>query len=557
MKKTLFLLFVSFALIVQSAEQVDLSAVHRIRYEAFSNGKVMDHLFYLSDVYGPRLTASPGFNKAAEWAVQELKSWGMSSAHLESWGKFGRSWSIRRFDAHIVQPFYSPVMAYPNAWCDGTSGVLRADLVYAPLFQWWEDDDRRDPAKFFRHIKDFTEKYKGQLRGKIVMIDPKREIPQTTTAPSERYDEKALTTLEQAPEPFALVPYEWPITHLPDDPKIRDRFYTGLPLEVRSDFWDQVDKARDAFITLLRDEGAVGVFTVSRTGIGGTWNTTDAASFRSGDPVSPPSISLQREQYDRLARMLEKKMQVTTEMDLQVDFPSEDVEATNVIAEIPGGKKKDELVMLGGHLDSWHSGTGATDNGAGCAVAMEAMRILKTLGLAMDRTVRLALWSGEEQGLMGSRAYIKQHFADPVTMKLKPEQAKVSGYFNLDNGSGKIRGVYLQDNDMMRPIFKDWFEPFADLGADTIVIRNTGGTDHLSFDAVGIPGFQFIQDPLDYDTRTHHSNIDVYDHAEPGDLMQASAIMATFVYNTANRAEMLPRKPLPNPLPPKKESANP
>jgi len=218
------------------------------------------------------------------------------------------------------------------------------------------------------------------------------------------------------------------------------------------------------------------------------------------------------------------------------------------VAEIPGGAKADEVVMVGAHLDSWHAGTGATDNASGCAVAMEAVRILKALDLKLDRTVRLALWSGEEQGIFGSRGYVRKHYGDAVTMELRPEHETFSGYFNLDNGSGKIRGVYLQENDMMRPIFSAWLAPFADLGVGTISIRNTGGTDHLSFDAVGLPGFQFIQDPLDYGSRTHHSNVDVYDHAVPADLMQASAVMASVLYNAANREERLPRKPLPRPL---------
>ena len=263
-------------------------------------------------------------------------------------------------------------------------------------------------------------------------------------------------------------------------------------------------------------------------------------------------ISLAPEPYDRLCRLAEKKIPAKVELEMEARFYDDAPDGTNVVAEIPGGAKKGEVVMLGAHLDSWHSGTGATDNAAGSAVVLEAMRILKTLGLPMRRTVRLALWTGEEQGIFGSRGYVKNHFADPVTMQTLPEHAKLAGYFNVDNGTGKIRGVYLQGNDMMRPVFKAWLAPFEDLGATTISIRDTGGTDHLPFDAVGLPGFQFIQDPLDYSSRTHHSNIDVYDHVQAGDLMQASAIVASFVYNAATRPEMLPRKPLPKPLPAKR-----
>jgi Zn-dependent M28 family amino/carboxypeptidase len=254
---------------------------------------------------------------------------------------------------------------------------------------------------------------------------------------------------------------------------------------------------------------------------------------------------------------VERKVPVKVEVELRARFHDDNPDGVNVIAEIPGGKKKDEVVMLGAHLDSWHGGTGATDNAAGSAVVLEAFRILKTLNVPMERTVRLALWSGEEEGLFGSRGYVREHFGDPVTMALKPEHARLAAYFNIDNGTGKIRGVYLQGNDMVRPIFEQWLSPFSDMGATALSIRNTGGTDHESFDAVGLPGFQFIQDPLDYDTRTHHSTLDVYDHLQAGDLMQASAILASFVYNAATRPEMLPRKPLPKALPPKREAGRP
>jgi Zn-dependent M28 family amino/carboxypeptidase len=252
---------------------------------------------------------------------------------------------------------------------------------------------------------------------------------------------------------------------------------------------------------------------------------------------------------------MDHKIPVTLQFNIQNQIIEDQTDSVNVVAEIPGNAKKDEIVMLGAHLDSWHGGTGATDNAAGSAVVMEAARILKTLNLNMDRTVRMALWSGEEEGLLGSKAYVKEHFADRETMKLASEHAKMAGYFNYDNGTGKIRGIYLQGNDMARPIFESWLEPFKDLGASTVTIRNTGGTDHQSFDAIGLPGFQFIQDPMDYTTRTHHSNMDVYDRVQPGDLMQCSAIMATFVYNTAVRAEMIPRIPMPKAIPAERQRA--
>jgi Zn-dependent M28 family amino/carboxypeptidase len=265
--------------------------------------------------------------------------------------------------------------------------------------------------------------------------------------------------------------------------------------------------------------------------------------------VPPPSIAITPEQYNRIFRLVDKGIPARVEVEAKTEFYRDSLDSVNVIAELPGGAKKDELVMIGAHLDSVDAGLGATDNAAGCAVMIEVMRILKALDLKLDRTVRMALWGGEEQGLLGSKAYVKERFGDPETMKLTPAHAKLAAYFNVDNGTGKIRGVYLQGNDMARPIFKAWLEPFQDLGATTLAISNTGGTDHLSFDAVGLPGFQFIQDPVEYETRTHHSNMDLYDRLQMPDLMQAAAIVASFVYHAANRAEKLPREPLPEPQP--------
>jgi Zn-dependent M28 family amino/carboxypeptidase len=295
------------------------------------------------------------------------------------------------------------------------------------------------------------------------------------------------------------------------------------------------------------------VISTGYRGDGGTVFASTGGSRETKDPVPPPSIVLTPEHYNRMTRLLEKKVPVKIEVETRATFHTETQDAFNVIAEIPGGTKKEEVVMLGGHLDSWHGGTGATDNAAGCSVAIEAMRILKTLNITPLRTVRMGLWSGEEQGLLGSRAYVKERFADRETMSLRADHAKLAAYFNLDNGTGKVRGVYLQGNDMVRPIFEAWLAPFKDLGATTLSIRNTGGTDHLSFDNVGLPGFQFIQDPVEYNSRTHHSNMDVYDYVQKADMMQASAIMASFVYNAAMRPEMLPRKPLPKPQPAKPE----
>lgn len=544
-------LFVLITVLAIPSNEVDLMVVHKIKQEALQNGKVMDHLFYLTDVNGPRLTGSPGFLSAANWIVKEIQGWGISNSKLESWGQFGRNWSFQKLTSNMIKPAYQPLHAYPLAWSPSTNGSVKAEVVYAPLLQKSEEWMRSDPTRLLDKIKAYETKYKGQLRGKIVLVDPQREITPATNPQFKRFDEKELSEMTEAPEPFAAPVLHWPILTLPEDEQKRDEFEESLPLEIDADLWEQQQKSVDQFNALLAREGAVAVMTASRRGIGGTLYAQEGSSWHSDAPLGPPMFAMEPEQYTRMIRLIEKKIPVELEVELQVTMPDQPVEGMNVVAEIPGGKKKDEIVMIGAHLDSWHSGTGATDNAAGCAVVMEALRILKALNLTMDRTVRLALWSGEEQALYGSRGYVKKHFGDPVTMKLMPEHSKISGYFNIDNGTGKIRGVYLQGNDMMRPIFEEWFRPFKDLGVTTLTIRNTSGTDHLSFDAVGIPGFQFIQDPDDYGTRTHHSSIDVYDHAQSADLMQASAVLASVVYNTANRSEMLPRKPLPKPLPPK------
>ena len=255
------------------------------------------------------------------------------------------------------------------------------------------------------------------------------------------------------------------------------------------------------------------------------------------------------EHYGRIWRLLQKKIPVRLEMNIENKFYDDDLNSFNIIGEIPGTDKADELVMLGAHFDSWHTGTGATDNAAGSGVMLEAMRILKATGLRMRRTVRLALWTGEEEGLLGSRAYVTQHFADRTDMKLKTEHGKLTGYFNVDNGTGAIRGVYSQGNEGIAPIFQTWMQPLKSLGMTTLSIRSTGGTDHLSFDGVGLPGFQFIQDPIEYNARTHHSNMDVYERIQAPDMMKNAAIVASFVYLAANRDDKLPRKPLPPPQP--------
>jgi carboxypeptidase Q len=547
------LIAVASALPVAAEEKVDLATIHRIKEEAFKNSKVMDHLFYLTDINGPRLTNSPGQRAAADWAVKSLKSWGIESARLEKWGTFGRGWSLSRFAMSLREPTYASLPGVPLAWSSATKGMVSGGAVLAPLFtaQEIERSENRDPAKLARRIERYVAENKGKLNGKFVLLTEARELPPPIEAPASRLDDKALAGIAEAPVPYVAPRVEWPIASLPDDPKKRQQLLDAAPNEVVAELRLRARRTRNRLNAFFKEEGALAIVSGDSRGTGSIVFAEAGGSWETGAPVPPPMISMAPESYDRLCRLVEKKIPVKLELDMEASFDDTSPDGMNVVAEIAGGAKQDEVVMMGAHLDSWHSGTGATDNAAGSAVVLEAMRILKTLGLPMDRTVRLALWTGEEQGILGSRGYVKNHFADRVTMKTLPEHAKLSGYFNLDNGTGKIRGIYLQGNDMMRPVFKAWLAPFEDMGATTISIQGTGGTDHLPFDDVGLPGFQFIQDPLDYGSRTHHSNIDVYDHVQEGDLMQAAAILASFVYDAATRPDMLPRKPLPKPLPPK------
>jgi len=508
-------------------EQVDLGVVHKIRDEALQNSQVMEHLFYLTDVSGSRLTNSPGFFSAADWIVKRLGEWGIS-AHQEKWGPFGRGWTSTRFSAQMLEPQSVPLIGAPLAYTPGTNGPVTGEPLIVAI-----------------NTESDFDKYKGTLKGKIVLLGPGRDLQMSLQPLASRRTDADLATLAQAPEAGQGGRGQAP----PGAAAIGGR--QGGPGGGNNQFQRALNK-------FLADEGAaVVVRAAAGRSEGGTVFAQGGGTRDPKDPVPPPMVVLTPEHYNRIARLLDHKIPVKLEFNIEARFIDDRMDSVNVIGEIPGGRKRDEVVMIGAHLDSWHSGTGATDNAAGSAVMMEVMRILKTLNLRLDRTVRLALWSGEEQGLLGSRAYVTEHFAAREDMKLKPEHARLSGYFNVDNGSGKIRGVYLQGNDAMRPVFEAWLKPFEDVGATTISIRNTGGTDHLSFDAVGLPGFQFIQDPLDYDSRTHHSNMDVYDRLQRADLMQMAAVVASFVYNAANRDEMLPRKPAPKPQPAPPPPANP
>ena len=491
-------------ILAQIQEPIDLDAIYKIKDEGLQRSQVMDVLSYLTDVHGPRLTGSPNIKAASEYARDKLISWKLENVKLESWGPFGRGWSNESISARVVGPAGFPLIAYPKAWTPGTNGTITGDVIVANI----------------QREEDFA-RFRGNLRGKYVLTSNPREVPPQFVAPGRRYTDEDLARLSQQPEPRGG-------NRGGNQPAGANQQFTRRRMQF--------------FI----DEGVAGLIDNS-IGSGGTLFVQSGGSRNASDPPVAPQVIIAVEQYNRILRMLERNVPVRIEMNVQNRFHDEDLNAYNVIAEIPGTDRADEIVMLGAHFDSWHTGTGATDNAAGSAVMMEAMRILQTAGLRPRRTIRLALWTGEEQGLLGSAAYVREHFADRNTMQLKPNHSKFSVYFNVDNGTGAIRGVFLQGNEAVAPIFSKWMDPLRNLGMTTLSIRGTGGTDHLSYDDVGLPGFQFIQDPIEYDSRTHHSNMDVYDRVQAADMIKNSVIVASFVYNAAMRDEKLPRKPLPAP----------
>jgi carboxypeptidase Q len=517
--------------------------IAKIKDEGMNRSQVMQTLSYLTDVIGARLTGSPGLKNANEWTKESLTKWGLQNAHLEAWGPFGRGWTLKGFNAEITSPYTIPLIAYPKAWSPSTKGTVTSDVVYL---------DVKTEADF--------DKYKGQLKDKIVLISDIRETKADFTGMGSRYTDEELAKMEAATPPTAGG--------------------GGPRPQGQGNFQQQQQIAARRF-NFLVEEGAAVVIDNSRGGSGGTVfvqgatvaqpvpaNPQDrptriAPQSKDADGKILPQVTVATEHYNRLIRMIQQGAKLKMSVNIQAEYNDTDPMAYNTVAEIPGTdpKLKDEVVMLGGHMDSWQGGTGATDNGAGVSVAMEAVRILMASGLKPRRTIRVALWSGEEQGLFGSRAYVKQHFGEmkgaqnnfgpPDPNAPKPELVKgadyekLSAYFNLDNGTGKIRGVYLQGNSSVAPIFKEWLVPFNEMGAKTLTISNTGGTDHLAFDAIGLPGFQFIQDEIEYSSRTHHSNQDVYDRIQADDMKQASTIMAAFVYQTAMMDERMPRKAMP------------
>jgi len=504
-----------------AGEPVDLGMITRLRAEGLSNSQVMETLWWLTDRYGPRLTNSPQQRRASEWAAARLSEWGLSDVALEPWGEFGLGWSFERCAIELTAPAYMPLIAYPKAWTRG----LDAPLEGTPVLVAVDDEDD-------------LEALRGTLAGRIVLNGRVRDVAPPFEPLAERHDEQSLHELVMAPAPGAPSaggerPSDW-------------RRQRDLARALRELFAEE-----GVALVVEPDSGRRNDYGVVMMGGGGSYDPAEERAL--------PQVVVAAEQFNRLARLLERGHEVTLRADVRTTFHEDDLQASNVVAQIPGTDPEvgDEVVMLGAHFDSWHPGTGATDNGASCAVVMEAARILKAVGPPPRRTIRFALWTGEEQGLLGSKGYVKTHFADPDTMLLLPEHGRLSAYFNMDNGAGRLRGVYLQGNAAVAPIFAAWMAPLADLSATTLTMRDTRGTDHLSFEAVGLPGFQFIQDPMDYGARTHHTNMDLYERVVPDDVMQASVVMATFAYHAAMRDDKLPRKRLPDPRGPPEEDETP
>jgi hypothetical protein len=529
-------------------DAVDLNAVYKIKREAINNSQVMDILSYISDVYGGRLTGSTNVKLAGDWVLKTMGAWKLDNPHYEFWD-FGKGWVNERFYANVTSPVSYPLIAYPLAWTKGTDGPVTGEVKLITLPATEEQADA------------LIASLKGTLKGKIIMMDPARDIAMSTEPLAHRYTQAELDEIAQQDFPGrggrggAAAP-------------------GALPPAVQAAATQTAARIRQKFNNLYLSEGIAAIFQEGR-GDGGTVFVQSAAGVL---PVPPPGdagrggrggggrgpavyaqqdapptlnqVVLAAEHYNRIYRTLQRNVPVTVELNIQNKFIDNNGKSFDIVAEIPGSdpKLRNQIVMVGGHFDSWHAGTGATDNGVGSAVMLEVMRVLKASGLDMRRTVRIGLWTGEEEGLLGSRAYVTDHFGSCDTTAgkwdLKPEQEKFDVYFNIDNGSGKLRGIYLQGNDAAAPIFREWMKPFESMGMNTITIRNTGGTDHQSFDAVDLPGFQFIQDPLEYDTRTHHSNMDLWDRVQADDLKQMATIVSTFVYQAANRADQFPRKPL-------------
>jgi len=471
--------------------------------------EVMEIASWITDVHGPRLTGSPGLERALVWAEETLNSWGMSNVHREAWAPFDRGWELQHFEMHAHSPQYWTVLAYPKAWSPSTKGTVSGEVVYLKV------NDESD-----------LENYRGKLKGKFVLMDTIRDVSEWMDPPASRYDSEDLLEMANATMPT---------------PRPRNRNYNLSRFTLNRAIWKMLNEEKPHAVLDRSYKGDLGTIFVSGAVASGE------ESFRpyEKDAAVIPQATVSVEHYNRMLRLLSKNVPVKISMEIKARYTPVK-EQYNLIAEIPGSDLADEVVIFGAHFDSWHTATGATDNGAGSAVMMETARLLlkgiEESGIKPRRTLRLALWTGEEQGLFGSRHYVKEHFDDTKPETLQKNK-KVAAYYNLDNGTGKIRGVYLQGNEGAGTVFRQWLSAFSDLDANTLTLRNTGGTDHLPFDGVNIPGFQFIQDPIAYFNRTHHSNMDNWDHLIEEDLQQAATIIASFVWHTSQRDEILPRKP--------------
>ena len=515
---------------IAQSEKLDYAVIGQILDEGLNRSRIMDTLFWLTDRYGPRLTGSPQIRAASDWAMRTMTEWGLSNVHREEW-TFGTGWSLVRFSAHLVEPEVQPLIGFPQAWSVGTDGPVVADVVRVGI--------QRDA--------DFA-KYRGQLKGKIVLTQPARGV--------RMLEGPLILTMDEA------MTREAEMTPIPAERAGAGR---GSAASARGGVADDDERPnarqfQQRLQQFFKDEGVVAVFdrgSDSDMAAGGSnlsWEQqhTDGGTVfpgtanRNTAPAGVPQVTLAVEHYNRMVRLLEHDVPVKAELDLRVRFHPDAI-GFNTIAEIPGGDLADQVVILGAHFDSTSAATGATDNAAGSAAMMEAVRIIKSLGLKPRRTIRVALWGGEEEGLLGSRAYVAAHYGDARSMALKPEHAAVAGYFNLDNGTGRIRGVWMQGNLAVRPIFEQWMAPLKDLGVTILGPRSVSQTDHVSFDAVGLPGFQFVQERLEYNSRTHHSNMDVYDRLQRDDVIQQATVAAVFAWNAAMRDEPLPRKAQPRP----------
>jgi len=500
-------------------ERVDLSVAQRIRDEEANRSKLDDLATYLTDVIGARLTNSPSSRKANAWAAETFTSWGLANVKQEAWDSaFGRGWEIVSYSGRILEPWPKPLAAYPQAWSGSTLDAKGKPATVTCQLVLLDIKDSTDLAK-----------YTGKLKGACVLRSAPTEI-----GPEFNQEERRFS-LDQLINGNPGSPSK--ISTIPGVPYVAPAAGAG-----RGQFGGGAFRLTGAIAKLLRDEKAAVILQPSRWGYGMFLNGGHSDGRTARDSVyNPiPELIVAQEQYSTLYRLAQRGMPPKIEVDLQTRFLDDNRFPTNVTAEIPGTDKADEVVMLGAHYDSWHSGTGATDNGAGSLVMMEAIRLLKTMGLPMRRTVRIALWTGEEQGLLGSRVWVRIH---------KAELPKISAYVNVDNGTGKLRGIWDQNNSAAIPIFQQILSPFQDMGVVAVKHGTTGGTDHLSFNAAGVPGFNYIQDPIEYDFRTHHSNLDTYEHLVIDDLRQAAAVVAFSVYSIANRDELMPKPPAPAPRP--------